>query len=320
MLSAKRGRPEEHPRCAATLRQLRSLPIFALCSVLGAASCSGSESPSDNGPWVQVAVGRGFACALDEAGYATCWGSVESPPQGELKSISAKANHACAITSENQIACWIGNEEFDDVGQAAPPAGDFTKVSAGEQHSCGLAIDSTIVCWGLDSTDYGFGEGRVNDVPEGAFESVAAGWGQSCAIGANGSIACWGEGPEAESRAGSFSQVAVGPGMTCSIEEDGSAECWGGWYNEDEGMAWAWEPDGAFIDIDGGDDTCAIGSGGAIECHYGVEPWFDEAAPPDGTFADLAMGGGACAVGADGDIACWGSTPRNDGDAPEDRF
>lgn len=318
MLSARRGRPEEHRRCAAAPWQARSWPIVALCSTLGAASCSPSESPPDSSPWVQVAVGRAFACALDEAGYATCWGSVESPPQGQLKSVSAKANHACAITSEDQVACWIGNEEFDDVGQAAP--GDFTKVSAGEQHSCALAIDSTVVCWGLDSTDYGFGEGRVNDVPDGPFESVAAGWGQSCAIGANGSIACWGEGPEAESRVGDFTQIAAGPGMTCAIDSERHAACWGGNYNEDEGMAWAWEPDGAFIDIDGGDDTCAIDSDGAIECHYGSEEPYFEGPAPEGSFTDLALGGGGCAIGEDGDIACWGRTPRNDGDAPEDRF
>jgi len=78
-------------------------------------------------PFVQLALGYGFSCGLDDLGQAVCWGSNsdaqlgKSGPSGPIPTavstvlrfvrLSAGASDVCGLTPDHSLYCWGANAD-----------------------------------------------------------------------------------------------------------------------------------------------------------------------------------------------------------------
>ncbi len=182
-----------------------------------------------------VAVGGGFACAVDVEGRVWCWGRAPAEPRFSHRS-----------------------------GTEAPRAGPFTAVAvsglptvrsviAAPDHVCALGVGGALYCWGHN--DYGqLGDGtarsrarpvRVASLP--VVVSAAAGPRNTCALTPHGELFCWGDNdyrqlapcasgirwlrarrvrfevPAAAQRdASTLTRLAVGDAEVCALRSDGA--------------------------------------------------------------------------------------------------
>jgi alpha-tubulin suppressor-like RCC1 family protein len=182
------------------------------------------EHPVSGRAWLQVAVGRDFACAIDDNVDLWCWGfndhlelgiqqGVALTPElvdDELRwmSITAGWHHACALSEGDVLHCW----GWSDKGQTGvrtvsrvlddPIDGAWTEVTTGVFHTCGVRAGEAF-CFG-DNGDGELGAGVAGDAYEprqvgGApveWTQVSAGQTITCAVAAGGTLFCWGAGDE----------------------------------------------------------------------------------------------------------------------------
>ena len=131
----------------------------------------------------RIAVGGGFACAIDTAGALWCWGTAcdgelgdddtssnATPTQVGTRSdwseLATGGAHACAIPSDGTLWCWGSASEgetghaaavdkFDAVNDDAPyqvgTDTDWAHVAAGDSFTCALKRDGSRWCFGQDT-------------------------------------------------------------------------------------------------------------------------------------------------------------------------
>ncbi|MBK7349337.1 MAG: hypothetical protein IPI92_05685 [Gemmatimonadetes bacterium] len=244
---------------------------------VGGATQLQTQVGTEHGPYVQLSLGEGYACALTQAGAAWCFTSAN--PQGGVP-----------MTEMN-------------------PGQPFTTLAAGAGLVCGLDADSLAHCAGalhapgLSPTPLVFDSTWA--VPGGhRFVRLEAGGGTACGLTAAGAAWCWGENgsgqfgdgttvsdtiPRPVSGGIAFSDMSVGgavagatmPATVCGLTAAGAAWCWG---------------DGA-----GG----VLGSGASGSSAVPV------AVAGGKQFQAIAVAGGsgahACALEPNGSAWCWGA-------------
>ena len=160
----------------------------------GAVRCWGRDGaeqsalPADLGPVMQLSLGDGHGCALQEDGVR-CWGdntNGQATPPDALDLVVQLAlgyEHSCALQGDGQVRCW---------GTNMPPVnlGPATQLTSGANHSCALLEAGGVRCWGANDS----GQLIVPSLPPNGVKSLVAGGNSSCALLAEGSVRCWGGG------------------------------------------------------------------------------------------------------------------------------
>lgn len=320
-------------------------------------SASGHGSSRPGPIVVAITAGDSHTCALLSSGTVACWGGsgvgelgngtktdsstpVAVSGLGAVTAISAGEHHTCALRSNGTVACW-GDNSVGQLGNgmtvgpdwcvagtracsstpvAVSNLNDATAISAGLGHSCAVLSNGTAACWG----DNRFGQlgnattiSSPTPVPVANLRgatAVSAAWWHTCALLAEGTVACWGENASGQLGNGSTNGPALCPYPTggpvpCSttpvtVPSLGGVRAISGRY----------------------EDTCALLSGGTVDC------WGDnnDGHLGNGTNGLTLPDGGpgcwcsatpgivtglrgvtaisdACAVLSDGTVACWGN-------------
>ncbi len=260
-----------------------------------------------SGGYVDVDVGHGYGCALDEARGAVCWGAVENrveppaPAPPPYVSVSDGLGHTCALTDEGEAACWGWN----NMGQAEVPPGRYRALSAGMVETCALTEDAERVCWG---------GGLADRVSPGPYRSVAttmaAGFPITCTISGTGAAACRGPGnflEPVEFPGGPYRSTHVGRSRgdlhICAVLEDGEMIC----RNPEGRVAPLGPPfDRPVAVSDGPGPLCVVRSAGDVVCRGANGDWSPDLAA--GNYVAIAVGREhGCALTDAGDVRCWGS-------------
>ncbi len=221
-----------------------------------------------------------------------------------VTAISAGLAHTCALLAAGTVECWGNNEsgQLGDGGTESHPApvpvgglGEVSAISAGWEHTCAIHTGAgEVECWGGDSGSQ-LGDGGTTDSPTpltvpgvAAAGQLGAGDLYTCALLTTGAVECWGQlNPEGETTPPNPTLVVPGsePGPTelsvggfhaCALLA-GTVECWGddtaGQLGDGEASAGLNQvpapvtglADAAQLSA-GGEHTCALLTGGSVEC------------------------------------------------------
>ena len=257
----------------------------------------------------------GFACALLSSGTVECWGINWDGELGEgtllgpetcnnlpcsttpvavsglsgVTGIAAGQRFACALLSGGTVDCWgssfygqLGNGT--STGSTTPVAvsglSGATAISAMGDFACALLPGGTVECWG--DNEWGqLGDGtstgpQTCGPPSGSrscsmtpvavsglsgVTAIAAGGAHACALLSGGTVDCWGANFFGQLGSGTSSGPETCNGMACSTTPVAVP-----------GLS------GVRAIAAGGSESCALLTGGTIEC------WGDN------TFGELGIG------------------------------
>lgn len=306
-------------------------------------------------PVVQVSAGQLDTCAVLATGRVYCWGggyfevgqlgngsSGTSPSPVEVKGITTATQVAtstygsCALLSSGHVDCWggglggsLGNGTHDQPSNVPVEVRNLTdavQIAAGEEHFCAVLATGRVDCWGGNvNGQLGNGTDRLSDVPaevQGLADAteVTAGYGHTCALLSTGHVDCWGRNANGQLGDG----TTIGPKM-CPESWVACSEV----PLEVPGLTTARKV------AAGGNDSCALMSGGRVTCWGGNDSGQigDDTFGPNGCEGGMcdrteptevhglagataiAVGGNpnfaslgtACAVVTGGQLQCWGS-------------
>jgi len=100
--------------------------------------------------WLQVEAGRSATCGLDQDGEAHCL--VDGPftlpaaPAGPFVDLAVAFGTACALDAAGAISCW----GCDFIGSMCLPPTDigYEQIEGSESYLCARKGDGTMSCWG----------------------------------------------------------------------------------------------------------------------------------------------------------------------------
>jgi len=275
----------------------------------------------------EIAAGGTHACALADSAVE-CWGY---NGYGELGigtiggdalmpalvndlsalAISAGLNHTCAITSARGVDCWgndgdgeLGNGSTTNSGVPVAVSGlssGVVAIASGDSHNCALTNAGEVECWGQNIN------GQLGNGATAASQTTPVD-----VSGLSGVVA-----------------IAAGGQHTCALTSAGAVECWGANNVGQLGdgtttrrltpVAVSGLSSGVIAIAAGEDHSCALTSGGAVECWgYDSDGQLGDGATSNsttpvavsglsrGVLAIAAGGAHTCAVTAVGGIDCWG--------------
>jgi len=282
-------------------RRLALLAAFALvgCEQLNQPTdISGSVARSQLSPvpvfgdrsWISFSAGYQHTCGIDNTNAAWCWGA---NTYGQL-GVATAAN-----TCTDVFTCAFRPLQVTG-------GHSFSKIVASVTHTCALRTDGKAMCWGGGFLAGGAGYlGNDSTIRRAAptlviadslFTDIEIGIDNACALTASGKAWCWGENDWGEVGDGSaiprykpvpviggatYIKLALGWSHTCGLLVDGTAQCWGlnayGQAGIDTIYASNVQPrqltplavdnSGIYSNIvGGGEHTCALTTGGTIEC------------------------------------------------------
>ena len=228
-----------------------------------------------------LALGTGFACAVNDSASLKCWGSNSYGQSGidnggdevaeptlvaqNVDSIAAGMTHTCSL-SRGDVKCW-GINMYSQVGRPSdettsqfvpwlvPGLSDASAISLGRYFSLALSDSGQVMAFGLnESGQLGDGEPLTGARSERATAGAVAGINDAVGIGA-------------------------GELHACAVLEGGTVSCWG------------WNEAGQLGNGDRGAPTA-------------------QAQQVLGLSDAVAISGGyahTCALHGDGTVSCWGS-------------
>ena len=278
---------------------------------------------------VAIATGSWHTCALTSGGAVLCWG----------------------INTFGQLGDGTTTTRFVPVAVSGLGSG-VVAVAAGPGHTCAITSGGALQCWGLNA--YGqLGDGTTTNRSTAVTVSglgsgvvtVGTGGYSSCAVTGGGAVQCWGYNAFGQLGDGTTTQrltpvavsglgtgvvaVTVGDEHACALTSGGAVQCWGwnGMGQLGDGTTTdRWTPvpvsgllSGANTVGAGAFHTCAVTSGGALQC-WGFNLYGEIG---DGTTTDrltpvtvIGLAGGettvaaggdhTCAVTTGGGVECWG--------------
>jgi alpha-tubulin suppressor-like RCC1 family protein len=310
------------------------------------------DSPSSSG---DSAAEASADAGLDKGGtFADA--AVDSAPQTAVM-LAAGSVHTCALLSNGTVECWgaayhgqLGNGTTTGSAVCAGgrcsmnpvPVSGLTGViaiAAGAAHTCALLSNHTVKCWGLNTF------GQLGDGMSTGPETCTAGGTYGCS-----SL------PVVVTGLSGVTAITAGHGHTCALFSGGTVECWGDNAYGELGNGSCTGPqqcantDGAYAcsttpvvvpglsgvtAIAAGDEgthTCALLSGGSVECWGSGEmgalgngmtvgpqtcTWgsfnytaFTTPVAVSGLSGATSVAAGqdvSCALVSGGGIACWGA-------------
>lgn len=234
--------------------------------------------------------------------------------------------HLCAVMDGGSVSCWgangsgqLGNDTpNNDHCQTNPCATRPVKVKGlstaisvalGQSHSCALLGDGSVACWGDNSS------GQLGRTTQGTTSSaalavpglsgvvgLAAGGAHTCAIVAGGGVKCWGGNSHGQLGTG-MKMNSASPTPVMSSASD--------------------ELSGAIKIVAGVQVTCALLTGGVVECWGGplgfampgtsstyIESAVPIAVPGITNASDIfsSANSDTWAIFTDGATKCWGGT------------
>lgn len=283
--------------------------------------------------------------------------------QSGVTAIAAGGYNTCAVTSAGAVKCWgdntygqLGNGTTDEAHVPVDVVGlssGMTEVSIAELHGCARSSGGDLKCWG---TGY-LGDGTQSDslVPVdvqplgSAAIGVAVGYDHACALSDTGFVKCWGYNDSGDIGDGSYVdrlvptpvqgldsgvvEIATSNLHTCARLQSGELRCWG-WSDRaqigdgvpsrrDLPVDVAGLEEGASALAPGLFHTCALTTGGAVECWGGnlhgtlgdstVIPHLTPAVVGGLSEGVTRIASGSeqtCALTADGAVSCWGQTDQ----------
>ena len=241
--------------------------------------------------------------------------AADAPSVLTITAIVAGGDHTCALTSGGGLKCW-GENIFGQLGngtsnESLPPvdvsglASGVRAVAAGGTHTCALTSGRGVRCWGYNvvgecggddcSTPPGSSTPVVVPGLASGVSAIAAGASHNCAVTSGGAVQCWGDNGNGQ----------LGIGTTTYSYSDGPVDV--------HGLA-----SGVRAIAAGGQHTCALTSGGRVNCWgqniFGqLGTGTTDSSTPLGV-SDLASGVTAiaagyyhsCAVVDADEVKCWG--------------
>lgn len=280
-----------------------------------------------------IATGFNHTCALKSDATVWCWGD----------------------NSYGQLGDGTNTDRNTPVAVLGLPSG-ITAIATGGSvataHTCALKSGVGVWCWG--DNYYGqLGDGTNTDrkTPTAVLNSpsgvaiIAAGYEHTCVLTNAGAVQCWGRNKYGNlgdgtttNRSTPVAVVGLGTGVTaimlgsdhaCARKTGGAAWCWG--HNDNGQLGDATTTDRytpvAVTSLSsavtalagGGKHTCAIKSGGAVQCwgnnEYGqlgdgtITARYSPTPVPGLTsgVTNIAAGGNhVCAISSGGALQCWG--------------
>jgi len=225
-----------------------------------------------------------------------------------------------------------------------------TAISAGNGRSCALLPTGSVLrCWGIvpnsnTTTTTSSNPTSESGITTAAAISVSDASGHTCALITGGTVQCWGSNangqlgngtttdslstPVAVSGITTATAISAGGYHTCALLTDGTVQCWGLNANGQLGNGTTTSPLSTPVAVTGittaiaisagGDQTCALLSGGAVQCwgansngQLGNGTIIDSSIPVAvtgiTTAAAISAGGEqTCALITGGTVQCWG--------------
>lgn len=284
---------------------------------------------------VEMSVGEGHACLVNNCGQIRCWGNNSygetNAPSGVFTAVAAGRDHTCALDSAGNPRCW-GDSRY---GQTQHPAGPFVQITAGALHTCGLRANGSVACWGnlgsptLSGTAVYVDSGRYHAcaVVDTAYDRRLECWGSNSLGQASPPTAL-----QLPLYVGAHEEVSAGGYHSCAITDRGFLQCWGyDAYRQASGQhpnypqsSWATDQ-GGFFDfplrweqVDAGlYHTCALRSTSSSDNVY---CWghnsYGQSTPPSGRFDQIGAGDYFSCGLRNGHIECWGSPSQGRTAAP----
>ncbi|MFV0485277.1 MAG: RCC1 domain-containing protein [Candidatus Saccharimonadales bacterium] len=240
---------------------------------------------------VQISVGYGQTCALDNNGMAYCWGEGGT---GELGN---------GIYGDSYLPVAV-----DTSGVLAGKALSQIVVDAGSNHTCAIDTEGKAYCWG--NGDGGeLGDGR-NDGGNTMSSTPIA-------VDITGALA-----------GKTLTQILPGGNITCALDTDGVIYCWGSNNIVKTDTTYAYNlpnvlPNTGVLSgkmftqmVWGDQQICALATDDKVYCWGSVNidylPWMMDTTTIGHTIIQLTTGGTGynetfCAQVKNGTIYCWGS-------------
>lgn len=272
-------------------------------------------------------VGSSFVCALTPVHGLMCWSQrsgqfkrmLSFVPAGGLSHIewiAAGNASTCIYGDDDEVKCWGNNPEGAlDVPKKIP--GPLYAFSLGARRLCTLEKNGP-KCYGS--------EGRDFDVPKNLSDitMISSGGYQICAAG-NQKVYCWGEdvrdGLQVPTGLSQITQLTSGFTHACAVANS-QTTCWGG-TGLIQGVNPSEKMENPRAICAGGTFSCAIESGGRVNCWGSQIPWnqlWAKELQAESAKAvlnvprtiqnavELACGlSHACAL-YNGQVKCWGNT------------
>jgi alpha-tubulin suppressor-like RCC1 family protein len=281
-----------------------------------------------------IVAGEGSTCALLSDGTVECWGANGVGQLGNgtktytstpvavsglsgVSAITAGGSHFCALVSGGTVECWgygfvgqLGNG-ITGTSSSTPVAvsrlAGVSAISAGNNHTCALLSGGTVECWG-NGLAVQLGDGSTDDRPtpvgvpslsgvsviSAGVSAISAGGNHTCALLSGGTVECWGDNEMGQ----------LGNGTTTSSSTPVAVSGLSGVSAISAGAT--------------SDHTCALLSGGTVECWgrnddgllAGDSPTYNSTPVAvsglSGVSAVTAGGLHTCALLSGGTVECWG--------------